>query len=238
MLDLSFYIAAFLLLFSTGPSLTDTDSLSGSGEVISAQQEDPYAVNFILNGRVWRNLHTRVRGHQFYLTDDYLKADINFNGRLFKDQKVKYDILNDELILSIDSHPVIIMNKEMVENFTLHYFSQDLYFFNAGTDTTSLLKGYINVLYDGPTALYVKQSKMIQPLAVEGRFDEFYEERKIFIKKDGEIIPVNTRRSLFESLSEREQELKSFIKRSKIKVTNKDPYSYIPVVKHFDDPGQ
>lgn len=231
----SLAITLMLYLLASDPAGVPAYNISdGTEQTRPSQQDDPYSVNYILNGRVWRNLYSRVRGHQFYLHDDYLLADINFNGKAYKNLKVKYDILNDELILSIDSHPVIILNKEMVDDFTLHYLNQDIYFFNAGTDTASLLKGYINVLYDGPTSLYVKQKKMIQPLAVEGRYDEFYEENKIYIRKDGEIVQVNTRKSLLDKFAGREKELKSYINSRKLKVTNKDPYSFIPVLKRYD----
>jgi hypothetical protein len=159
---------------------------------------------------------------------------VTFNGRKFDDLDLKYDIHNDELILSIESYPVIIMNKEMVDSFSLVQGNRIYSIINAGTDTSSVLRGYVNVLYDGPSSLYVKYIKRIQPLAVDGKFDLFYQEHLIYLRKATEIVPVEGKRKLMKLLEDKKKEIRDYMKSSRIKVTQKDPYTYIPVLEYYD----
>ena len=139
----------------------------------SVIQNNPSDKQLLLNGRIWRNQYSNAVGDQFFLANTFLKGSVTFNGRRFNNLDLQYDITNDELILRIESYPVIIMNKEMVDSFNLFFENRNYHIINAGNDTSSVLRGYVNVLYDGPSTLYVKYSKKIQPLAADGRYDLF-----------------------------------------------------------------
>jgi len=57
------------------------------------------------------------------------------------------------------------------------------------------LRGYVNVLYNGESALYVKYSKKIYPLAVDGRYDLFVQVQRIYLQRGDELMPVKGRES-------------------------------------------
>ena len=126
------------------------------------------------------------------------------------------------------------MNKEMVDSFNLILGNRTYHIINAGTDTLNVLKGYVNVLYKGPSALYVKYIKKIQPLADDGKYDLFYQEHLVYLRKGVEIIPVTGRKKLMNLLEDKKKEIRDYLKRSGIKVTQKDPYTFIPVLEYYD----
>lgn len=196
--------------------------------------QDPIDKHILLNGRIWRNQYSKVTGDQFFLTDKYIIGSLTFNGRKFGNLDLKFDIYNDELILSIESYPVIFMNKEMVDSFNLILGNRTYNIINAGTDTLNILEGYVNVLYKGPSALYVKYIKKIQPLADDGKYDLFYQEHLVYLRKGAEIIPVTGRKKLMNLLEDKKKEIRDYLKRSGIKVTQKDPYTFIPVLEYYD----
>jgi hypothetical protein len=116
----------------------------------------------------------------------------------------------------------------------LDYTDRTYVFFNAGNDTSSVLKGYVNLLYKGPSTLYVKYSKKIYPLAVDGRFDLFAEEHQIFLNTVNGIIEIKGKRQLLNILNDKKKELNHFIRENKIKFNIRTPYSIIPVVGYYD----
>lgn len=197
-------------------------------------QQKPSEERLLLNGRIWRNEYSKVTGDQFFLTSTYLKGSVTFNGRRFDNLDLKYDIHNDELILRIESHPVIFMNKEMVDSFSLNFGYRNYNIINAGTDTASILKGYVNVLYDGPSSLYVKYTKKIQPLAVDGKYDLFFQEHHVYLRRGSEIVPVEGKRKLMNLLEGKKKEVREWLKSNRIKVRQKDPGTYIPVLEFYD----
>jgi len=197
-------------------------------------QQDLSDKQILLNGRIWWNQYSRVTGDQFFLGNIFLKGSVTFNGRKFDNLDLKYDIHNDELILSIKSYPVIILNKEMVDSFSLVLGNRIFHIINAGNDTSGVLRGYVNVLYYGPSSLYVKFIKKIQPLAVDGKNDLFYQEHLVFLRKGSEIVPVEGKRKLMNLLEDKKKEVRDYLKNNRIKVMQKDPYTFIPVLKYYD----
>lgn len=188
----------------------------------------------LLNGRIWRNQYSGVTGDQFFLGNIFFKGSVTFNGRKFDNLDLKYDIHNDELILSIESYPVIMMNKEMVDSFSLVLGSRIFSVINAGTDTSNVLRGYVNVLYNGPSTLYVKYVKMIQPLGDDGKYDLFYQKHQAYLKKGPVIVPVEGKRTFINLLEDKKKEIRDYIKGSRIKIMKQDPYTFIPVLQYYD----
>jgi hypothetical protein len=215
--------------------------LCGSTELIKATTafsnaiiQDPVDRHILLNGRIWRNQYSKVTGDQFFLTNKFIKGSVTFNARTFENLNLKYDIYNDELILSFESYPVIFINKEMVDSFSLIFGNRTYHIINAGTDTLNVLKGYVNVLYNGPSTLYVKYVKKIQPLADDGRYDLFYQGHLVYLRKGADTIQVTGKRKFMNLLEDRKKEIRDYLKRTGIRVSQKDPYTFIPVLEYYD----
>lgn len=189
----------------------------------------------LLNGRIWRNQFSKVSGDQFFLTNKFLKGSLTLNGRKFNNLDLQYDIASDELLLSIDSQPVIIMNKEMVDSFDLLYENKTYHIINAGAEKSKILKGYVNLLYDGPSTLYVKYLKKIVPLSVDGRQDEFFLEHRVFLRKGSLIVPVVNRRTFLGMMEDKKEEIRHYMKSNHLKIIQNDPYSLIPLLKFYDN---
>jgi len=197
-------------------------------------QQNPSDKKQLLNGRIWHNQYPKAFNDQFFLTNSILKGSVTFNGKRFDNLDLRYDIAGDELILNMESYPVISLNKEMVDSFTLVSGNRNFKIINAGSDSSGILKGYVNVLYNGPTALYVKYTKKLQPLAVDGRIDLFLEEHQSFIRKGTDIVPVKGKNKLLELLGDKKKEIRQYIKSNRVKVSNKDPETYVPLLKYYD----
>jgi len=191
----------------------------------------------LLNGRIWRNKHLKVSGDQFFLSNTFIKGSVAFNGRTYRDLDLLYDLADDELILRHGSSPVIIMNKEMVDSFTLSVSGREYFFINRGIDGSPLPGGYINVLYDGHTSVYVKYVKKIKPLAVDGRTDLFYQEHKIFIRKGASLTEVKGRKDLLGILGLRKTEVRDLLHNhgySNGMPGRKDPDLFAAIAVYYD----
>jgi hypothetical protein len=199
-------------------------------------QDTPLEKQLIYNGKIWHNLYPRVKGDPFFLSGDFLTGNVFFNGREFQNMKIKYDICNDEVILYINPLTIITLNKEMIKEFTIEYQNRLHHILNMGNDSASLLNGFVNVLYDGPTALFVKYIKKVDIQSLNRLNDEFYQRHRIYIRKDGEIVYVSGRRELFKLLEDRKTEIRNYIKgdRLNLNVIRKDPDSFIPVLQFYD----
>jgi len=200
----------------------------------SAIQDSPSDKQFLLNGRIWRNKHSKAVGDQFFLSNMFLKGSVFSNGRRFDNLDLLYDINSDELLLKTVSYPVIIMNKEMVDSFILVFDNRSYPVINAGNDSSNVLRGYVNVIYEGSSTLYVKYKKSIQPLAVDGRYDLFHSDHSIYLKKGEEIVAVTSKKEFVNLLEDKRKDIRLYIKSNRLKLRQKDPETYIPVLRYYD----
>src|SRR5665647_118758 len=163
----------YLFLFAVfSCSVLNAKPISCETQHFKSSQQDPLKENQILyNGKVWRNLYYNVKGDQFLFSSEYLNGSLSINGKTYKNLSINYDIYNDEIITPTNHSSILQMNKEMVDSFTLVFGVKTYSFINITEDSLAGIKGYVNVLYTGKSALYIKYKKEIQLLAVDDKYD-------------------------------------------------------------------
>ena len=197
----------------------------------SVSDQDDY---LILNGKLWRNLYLGIKGTPYFLSGEYLTGDITFNGKVFRDKYIRYDLFNDEVVLWVNSSTTLILNKEMVDEFTINYMDNKYHVINMGEDSAGLMNGFVVEYYEGPTALYVKYRKEIEILGVDNRYDLFIQMHKIYIRKDGELIQISGSGQLMRLLADRKTELKKYIRQNKLTIMKSEPQTFILLLKYYD----
>lgn len=222
-----FYSAFFLIL----ACLSD---IAGSGAIHRANVNDSIDIQLLYNGRAWRNLYYKIKGDQFLFSTEFLTGSVTVEGKTFNNLPLKYDIFNDELLAITDHGIILQLNKEMIDLFTMNYQDQIFNFKKLDADSLNSLSGYVNVLYDGGTSLYIKYKKEILLLAVENKYDMFNQINRIFVEKNGKIFKVNSKGELLKLLGDQKHQVRSFIRSNKIRISRKNPDSFKQVIEYYD----
>jgi len=199
------------------------------------EKQDIIQNQILYNGRVWRNLYSRVRGNQFLFTDMFMQGTVSISGKLFTGLELKYDICNDELLIRSNQGIILRLSKEMVDGFTIEYNSRRYDFQKLEEDANESGEGYFNILYKGRLELLVKYNKNIQLLAIDNTYDLFDQYHRIYLKKDGEMHLINKKKNIINLFGGNNKAIMSFIKSRRLKVTRKDPDSFIPLVEFCDN---
>lgn len=229
-----FFFTIFVRSGLYGAGYGDYESVS-----IKMRQQDTLRENQILfNGREWRNHYYRMKGDQFLFTTQFVPGTVTINGRSFTNISIRYDIYSDEIITLTKHGEILQMNKEVVDSFNIIYQNKIYHFTNIQQDLGKGFNGYVNVLYNGETTLYVKYKKKIQKLAVENKFDMFYEIYNIFFVKDSIVYLITSKSDLFDILIEDKVQIKNYIKKNRLKVSKKKPESLIPVIAFYESINQ
>ncbi|MBK7134406.1 MAG: hypothetical protein IPH69_16765 [Bacteroidales bacterium] len=229
-----FAIALFCLVYL--PGFGQTDDIRGSlNKQIDLDLKGPSREDQTLfNGRVWRNLYYKVREDQFLYSKTYLPGSVSIDGITFRNVDLLYDIYTDEIITHTSNGSFLQLNKEMADSFSIVFDNTKRYFFRTDIDTIKGYNGYMNILYTGKSSLHVKYKKEIELLAVDRKFDEFYQTHRIFLVKDSVINQITGKRDFLMLLEDEKTALKSFIKKNKLFVSVKKPESLIPVIRYYD----
>ncbi len=202
-------------------------------------QQDPLKENQILyNGKEWHNIYSNIKGDQFLFSSVYLPGSLTMNGKTFKNVNLSYDIYSDEIITPTNYGVILNLNKEMVDSFSLTFGFKTYRFINTDEDSLDGIKGYVNVLYKNKTSLYVKYKKEIQLLAVDDKYDLFYQTYRIYLLKDGIIHQLTNKKELLKVLYKNKDQIKDFIKKNRLRISRKLPESFIPVIRYYDSISQ
>ena len=227
-----FYI--FLLTIFTCSYLNATQGRIETMAANMSQKDTLRGDQILYNGKAWHNLYSNIKGDQFLFSKDLLTGSLTINGKSYNNLSISYDIYNDEIITPTTQGTILKLNKEMVDSFTLLFQYKKYRFKNTLQDSLPDIKGYVNVLYSGKSSLYVKYKKEIQLLAVDDKYDLFFQTYHVYFLKDGIVHQLTNKSGLLKILSQDKILIKDFIKKNKIKISKKNPESFIPVIRYYD----
>jgi hypothetical protein len=188
----------------------------------------------LYNGKIWRNLYYMIKEDQFLFSKEFLPGSVWIRGKLFTNVLLKYDIYKDELITPFDDGKLLQLNKEMIDSFSLSFQNTKYRFIKAREDSLKETKSFFNILYNGKTSLLVKYSKKIDKMAVEGKYDEFYLIRKVYLDMGNGLLQVTGKKDLLKYLPEKQAQVKEYMKINKLRVSEKTPGSFLPVIRFYD----
>jgi hypothetical protein len=203
-----------------------------SSKGIMSEQDTLKENQVLYNGKIWRNLYYHVLENQFLFSDEFLPGSITISGKVFNNIDLKYDIFKDELLTPVENGNILQLNKEMVDSFSLNFQNINYLFIKLNEGTGPL--GYFNVLYKVKSVLYLKYFKKIDKLAVEGQYDMFYQDSKLFFVNDNVFFQITGKRDLINAIDDQNDRVKDFIKKNKFNVSEKIPESFIPILRYFD----
>jgi len=233
------FLVIFLFSIFHGSGLFGIDPNDSESLSLIIYKQDTLKENQILyNGKLWRNRYYRIREDQFLFSKEFLSGNLSINGRLFRNLNIRYDIYNDEIMIPKNEGTILQLNKEMVDSFTLNFDNKTYKFTQIREDSVRGFNGYVNVLYKGKNALYVKFKKEIELLAVERKFDMFYQIHRIYFVKDSIVYQVTGKGDLLKILNENKVQIRNYIKKNKLQISKKRPESFIPVIDYYDSISQ
>jgi hypothetical protein len=226
------FIAIFhqVLLFGVTPDIpVSTSGIASKGDTIIENQ-------VLYNGKIWRNHYRHVQENQFLFSNEFLRGSLTISGKVFDNIDLKYDIFNDELLTPVDNGIILQLNKEMVDSFSLNFQNKKYPFIRMKEGSGP--GGYFNVLYKEKSALYLKYFKKIDKLAVEGQYDKFYQDSKLFFVNGNTFFQITGKRDLINAIDDHKDLVITFIKKNKLNVSEKIPESFIPILRYSDGLSQ
>jgi hypothetical protein len=199
-----------------------------------SEQDSVWENQVLYNGRIWTNPYYMVKEDQFLFSNKFLWGSVTMRGRVFKNVGIMYDIYQDEILTPAAPGGIIQLNKEMVDSFSIVYQNMTYQFIKMEEDSLRGPTGFVNVLYRGKTALYIKFNKKIDKLAVDGKYDTFYQLSHLYLLKDNVVHLINSKSDLLNVFKDEKELIRKFIKKNQLTFSSKEPESFIPVLRYID----
>jgi hypothetical protein len=173
-------------------------------------------------------------GHQFFESPNLTQGTIFYDGMLYKDIPMWYDLVKDEVVVqTIDSLSMISLHNERIDYFSLlgHYFikiSQD--------SSSSLSTGFYDQIYKGKTEVLVRRYKgTLEDVSTEGIFTKILKQKnEIYLKKEGKYFSVLSSGSVLKVLGNKQKEILSHLKKNAIKFKKDPEKAIVMMVSYYD----
>lgn len=193
--------------------------------------------SMLRTGRYYFTDYGGKKGHQFYVDDYWERGSVTYEGEVFDNIFLKYDIYGDIILVehfNIDGYPSPIqLYRPKVSSFTLmgHHFIW------LEKDTISGLRtGFYDQMYknDGLEVLVKRKKEMVNATEINSVNEEFAVKDRFYIKKNEMIYRVKSNGSIAKVLKDRKKEVKSFIKKNHFIFKINTDNQLVEVVKYYD----
>lgn len=158
-----------------------------------------------------------MMGHPFFESDSLQKGSIYYDGTLYENIPILYDLVSDEVILKdYRNNYFIRLSSVKIRYFTLltHTFIRPEPDSNAATFQDN---GFYDRIYDGKTKIFVKRRKQINYTVTSEKTIYRYDQYNLYlIKKEDAYFKVTGKKSLLSLLQDKKTEIKKYVAKAKL----------------------
>jgi len=190
----------------------------------------------VFTGSEYNAMTGKLTGHPYLIYDNFMEDTIVFDGMVFPNIPLQYDIVHDELIVSyVDQRSyktAIQLRKDKVNSFII---DRAIFIYVGVGNWNTLAPGYYNLLYDGETVLLKKIKKKVRKeVDIEGVHISFKEIIDYIIIKQNQPYYITNKKSLFRTLHDKEKELSVFSKEEKLRFKDQKEEDMINLIQYYD----
>jgi len=183
----------------------------------------------LFTGGLYVRDYYNVKGHPFFETDSLQKGDVFYNGVLYRNVDLLYDLSHDNLVTKYADDANLVLVREKIA-----YFKIGTHLFVAGSDV--LRKKFYEMLYTGKVELLVQRKKEMVPWSKTMEFTAaFSQTNSYFIYKDSSYQKVNSKQELMDVLKDKKEELKNFISANKLDFRKNFETALIRTAMYYDE---
>jgi hypothetical protein len=169
-----------------------------------------------------------IEGFPYFLLDDWQDGSILYDGQLYENVAMLFDIFQNRVIVEhSNTHSKIELVTEKINSFTI----ADKYFIQLQSPN----EGFYEQLYWGEIKIYVRHYKTIHEKVDENRkIIEFITKRKLYILKNGIYYQVTSKKSALNVLKEHKSELNKLLNQERISFKNNKEQALRRMGEYFD----
>lgn len=210
-----------------------------------------HAVNFfnevvggnthLYNGPEHRGYMRPAEGHPYYLTEDIQIGSLQYDGILYKNVPLMYDITKDNLITfqyAADSSIQYrsIFKIDLLRNRTGSFSLSGHNFIKVEVDGNSgkMKSGFYELLYNGRLKVLVRRSKVYKE-DIKSELKRSYDSSSTYyILKEGVYQIIKNKNSILNIFKDKRRDLSAYISKNKLKYPKKKETFITSVTQYYD----
>lgn len=171
----------------------------------------------LFNGTQHYGYSPTIEGIAYYKYDTWQTGTVEYDGIVYSNVMMKYDLVTDKLIVQTATGNIFIaLYSPRVKWFN---FSGHKFIWLQKKDKSSPREGFYEIMAEGRATLYVRSTKIILEQIINNTLQRKFEEttKYYILKEDGIYYQVSNKKSLLSILKEKRREVQDFISKRKLK---------------------
>lgn len=174
----------------------------------------------IYRGSIYTEYHRGVRGHPFWLIDDWEYGRLKYDGQWYPNVYLRYDLMRDIVLLQGYDENGYLVSLQINQLKTQAFEIKDQTFVHeqSGVVAEKLGKGFYELHYDGHVRVLLKRKKSMQQQVSHNRIDlEFQERTRLYIEKEENVYPIKSRGRIIALLDDDGRNLRNHLRAKGLK---------------------
>ena len=218
------FVPSFILLTIIFPSNKTVAQTSGNqsqpDSFITAKayfQNETGEDAHLYTGKEFINYSVNIKGHPFFETDQMQNGDIFYDGTLYENILMLYDIAAQEVIINrYKQDERIRLLNEKIKYFTFDGHRFENIFSVEGKDE-NITNTFFDIMYNGKAGILVKRIKRIKNGIKAEDPTSFVEEDELYVRNGKNLYAIDGRNSTLQAFSDKKDPIKTFIRKNKLK---------------------
>lgn len=217
------------------PSTPDTAFLRTSVQ----RAKDLYATAVktqmhLYNGSQYQDYDPIEDEHPYFVNSDWANGWIIYDHERYDNTPLLYNLTNDKIIAEHYAGAFIDLVATKVTAFHIHGHSFRR-LTPADDKRGGISEGFYDILHDGKIKIVAKHlKKFIQVIHLHENEQSFEEKEHFYIVRDGNFFPVRSKKSALNILGDHRQELKQFLRASKLSFKNQREETLVKMAAYYD----
>lgn len=192
------------------------------------------AESHLYTGEAYPKYDAGIKGDPFFMVTQMQNGDIFYDGSLYKDVPMLYDISRDKIIINrYNGNERIQLLTEKIKYLAFEGHKFENFATTEGKEDNISKKLY-DVLFNGKATLLVQRIKNIKHgLKAEDPYS-FVEEDAFFIRNENNLFVVNNRNDVLPALNDKKNEVKAFIRKNRLKFKKNKEGDLIKTVNYYE----
>jgi hypothetical protein len=175
-----------------------------------------------------------IEGIPYYLADEWKPGTIEYNGVVYRDVPMKYDMVKDQVIVKHpNGYSAFSLFSPRVAYFVVG--GDRFVYIPEGSDKTLPPPGFYQELRTGALSVLAKRSKWIDEQVLSGKLEQkFLPRNKYYVLKDGKYTSPRNEADLLALLGERKKDAKQALQRAGIKFRKAPELAILTVADYYN----
>lgn len=186
------------------------------------------------NGREYIPNPDYIKGTPYFESKTWAIGSIHYDGGLFENISMLYDMHKDEVVVLDFSLPNnLSLVRQKVKQFDIynHVF---VYVFPDALNN-NIIEGFYDQLYAGKISILVKRRKNIVASSSNMDLDsKFVQSDTYFLNKEGVLYPIKSQSSILKLLKAKKSEIVQNLKRNDINFRENPEKAMIKIAAYYD----